>query len=94
MLILHFCDTLIVVELDILPGALKHGVTGEAIVHATTNPLVVDHDFAGKDSPKVLVIGPDAAGNILELLGVFGSDDLFVVFHAMRARRQYLEMLE
>ena len=80
-------------ELDIRPSALKHGITSESIAHAATFPLLVDDEFEG-DSPKVLVLGPDPAGNVLELIGEFGGEATFSIFHAMPARTGYLRMLE
>ena len=44
------------------------------------------------DPPKVLIIGPDSAGNLLELVGgeLEGGD---VIWHAMPCRPQYLDLL-
>lgn len=81
------------VELDIRPSALKHGVAAESIAHAITFALLVDDEFE-EDPPKVLVLGPDPAGNVLELIGVFDGQETFVVFHAMAARSGYLRMLD
>ena len=79
-------------ELDIRPSALKHGITSESIAHAVTYPLLVDDEFE-VDTPKVLVLGPDLAGNVLELIGTF-SEDAFRIFHAMPARTGYLQRLD
>ena len=79
-------------ELDIRPSALKHGITSESIAHAATYPLLVDEEFE-EDPPKVLVLGPDPAGNVLELVGTF-SDSVFRIFHAMPARTGYLLRLD
>ena len=46
----------------------------------------------GSEPPKVLILGPDQAGNILEVIGEFDADEL-KVFHAMKARPQFLELL-
>lgn len=82
-------------ELEIRPSALKHGTTGESIAHAVTYPLLVDDEFETGDSSKVLVLGPDTAGNILEVIGEFDADDdVLSIFHAMPARTGYLRMLE
>ena len=74
-------------ELDIRPSALKHGITSESTDHAV--PPLVDDEFE-EDSPKVLVLGPDPAGNVLEVIGAF-SDNTFRIFHAMPARTGYLQ---
>ena len=66
-------------ELDIRPSALKHGVSGESIAHAVALPLLVDDEFGGEQTPKVLVLGLDAAGNVLEVIGSFRTEDLFTI---------------
>ena len=82
------------VELEIRPSALRHGTTGESIAHAVTYPLLVDDEFDKGDSSKVLVLGPDPAGSILEVIGEFDTDDVFTIFHAMPAQTGYPRMLE
>ena len=50
-------------------SALKHGCTIEDISHAVDMAMyegILDED---NDPPKLLIIGPDGAGNILELIG-------------------------
>ena len=73
-------------------SALKHGCTIEDISHAVDMALyevVVDED---NDPPKLLIIGPDGAGNLLELIGGELDDDLRI-WHADRCRRAYLRLL-
>ena len=79
-------------ELDIRPSALIHGITSESIAHAVTFALLVDDEFE-EDSPKVLVLGPDPAGNVLEVIGTF-SDNAFRIFRAMPSRTGYLQGLD
>lgn len=45
------------------------------------------------DPPKLLIIGPDPAGNLLELVGGEFASDLLVIWHADRCRRRYLDLL-
>ena len=78
---------------EIRPSALKHGITAESIAHAVTFALYIDDDFQDTDPPKVLVLGPDAAGNVLEVIGRFARDDVFTIFHAMAVRPALLQML-
>ncbi len=80
-------------ELTFRLSAFKHGVTGESIKHAVAHSLFIDDDFQGTEPPKVLIIGPDPAGNLLELVGQFSSDDTLVVFHAMAIRPSILKMI-
>ena len=70
-----------------LPIARKHGVTDADILHA------VDHALgaAEQDDGKVLYLGADRAGNMLEV--VTRDDDTEIVIHAMRMRRIYEPLL-
>ncbi|GAC1373534.1 MAG: hypothetical protein NVSMB4_00140 [Acidimicrobiales bacterium] len=72
--------------------ALTHGCTREDVSHAYDLAVfdkVLDEDA---DPPKFLVIGPDSAGNLLELIGgEFEGGD--VIWHAMPCRKQYLDLL-
>jgi hypothetical protein len=81
------------VVLEIRLSALKHGVSGESIAHAVTYLLFIDEDFQETEPSKVLILGPDAAGNILEVIGRFRSGHVLVVFHAMPARPALLGLL-
>jgi hypothetical protein len=78
--------------LRIEDSALRHGWTREDISHAYDLAIldkVLDEDA---DPPKVLIIGPDSAGNLLELIGgVLEEGD--VIWHAMPCRKQYLDLL-
>lgn len=65
--------------------ARKHGVADSAIVHAFNNPV----RYEELDESLLMLIGPDEAGNLLEL-GVITSDDGPIVVHAMAARPKYL----
>ena len=45
------------------------------------------------DPPKVLIIGPDESGDLLELIAlVLGGDGLLII-HAMRLRPQFFPLL-
>ena len=61
---------------------------------AISFPLLVDDEFSDDDPPKVLVLGPDTAGNVLEVIGSFNAPGLLTVFHAMPARAGYVQRLE
>jgi hypothetical protein len=43
--------------------------------------------------PKVLVIGPDSAGNLLEVIVLVLADDRMIAIHAMKLRRHFYELL-
>ena len=42
-------------------------------------------------TPNVLILGPDNAGNILEILAEPFGDEL-MIFHPMKARPKFLEL--
>ena len=79
--------------LRILESALKHGCTREDISCAVDMAQYWnDLDEDDSDVPKVLIIGPDGAANLLEVIGGESGDDLWV-WHALPCRRQYLSPL-
>lgn len=45
------------------------------------------------DPPKVLAIGPDRAGNLLEIILLEFADDRWLVIHAMALRRSFHDLL-
>ena len=74
-------------------SALKHGFTIEDISHAIDMALyegLLDED---NDPPKLLIIGPDGAGNILELIGGELADDVLLIWHARTCGAEYLHLL-
>lgn len=75
--------------MKIYVSARKHGITDLDIEHA------VDHALASgdQDDGKVLYLGPDRAGNLLEVVAVLGDDGTEIVIHAMRMRRAYESFL-
>jgi hypothetical protein len=74
-------------------SAQRHGCTIEDISHAVDMALyenVLDED---NDPPKLLIIGPDGAGNLLELIGGELADDVLLIWHADGCRSAYLDLL-
>jgi hypothetical protein len=72
---------------------LKHGCTVEDISHAVDMALhdvIIDED---NDPPKLLIIGPDGAANLLELIGGELDDGDLLIWHADRCRKAYLALL-
>jgi hypothetical protein len=51
---------------EILPSSRPHGVADEEIQHGIENALVVEE--VAEDPVRYLVLGPDQAGNLLELV--------------------------
>ncbi len=79
--------------MEIHRSARRHGVTDHEIRHATDHPLVVvDLDPDG-DPPKQLVIGPDPAGNPLEVIVLALADERLLAIHAMPLRPTFYDLL-
>ena len=79
--------------MEIHSSARRHGVADDDILHATEHALVVvDLDPEG-DPPKVLVVGPDRAGNLLEVIILELVDDRLLAIHAMPLRPAYHGLL-
>jgi hypothetical protein len=89
----QFRNTLLQVLLRVHKSVGKHGYSAEDISHAVDMALyegVLDED---NDPPKLLIIGPTGAGNLLELIGGELADEVLLIWHADRCRRAYLELL-
>ena len=76
-------------RVDIFESARKHGVSNDDILHAIAFAVVA----AEEDDGKVLYLGPDTAGNLLEVIAVVRQDDTEIVIHAMKMRRIYEPLL-
>jgi len=66
-------------------SARRRGIDDEDIQHAVEHALAVGDQADG----KVLYLGPDRAGNLLEVVAVTRDDGTEVVIHAMRMRAKY-----
>jgi hypothetical protein len=76
---------------EVLRSALRHGIPGEDILHAINHAITVDE--VGDDPVRWLVLGPDRAGNLLELV-VMDRPAGPAVIHAMPMRAQYRRLLQ
>jgi hypothetical protein len=75
-------------------SAFKHGAIRAEIEHAFDDRVVLADLDPDSDPPKVLVIGADLAGNLLEVLLVVGNDDEdLTVIHAMKPRPIFYPLL-
>jgi hypothetical protein len=74
----------------VLASALRHGVDPEDIQHALAHALTVDE--VGENPLRYLVLGPDRAGNLLELV-VLDRPNGPAVIHAMSMRPKYRRLL-
>ena len=77
--------------MDVLPSALRHGIDPADMRHAIRNALLVEE--VADDPVRYLVLGPDRAANLLELV-VLDRPQGPAVIHAMAMRTQYRRLLE
>ncbi|MGI8684737.1 MAG: hypothetical protein ACR2MO_06565 [Acidimicrobiales bacterium] len=75
--------------MEIYASARRHGVSDVDIEHAVKHALVAGE----QDDGKVLYLGPDCTGNLLEVVSVLRDDGSEIVIHAMRMRRIYESFL-
>jgi hypothetical protein len=75
---------------EVLPSALRHGIDAEDIQHVLIHALAVDQ--VGEDPARYLVLGPDRAANLLELV-VLDRPHGPAVIHAMAMRAKYRRLL-
>ncbi len=71
--------------MEIYRSARKHGVVDDDIIHAVVHALAIGEQGDG----KVLYLGPDRAGNLLEVVSVARDDGSEIVIHAMPMRSKY-----
>ncbi|MGH2747087.1 MAG: DUF4258 domain-containing protein [Actinomycetota bacterium] len=76
--------------MEILPSSRRHGIDDEDIQHCIENALVIDE--VAEDPIRYLVLGPDQAGNLLELV-VLDRPQGPAVIHAMKMRPKYRHLL-
>lgn len=73
-------------------SAFKHGIAEEDILHAYNNAVrLIEIEQHGED--RLIVIGPDRAGNWLELVAM-PADDADRIIHADRLRPKFFEFLK
>ncbi len=72
-------------HVEIFASARKHGVADADIAHAIQQALAAGE----QDDGKVLYLGPDRTGNLLEVVSVVRDDGSEIVIHAMRMRSKY-----
>ena len=81
-------------ETEIHETALKHDVSELDIRHACANSsdiFELDHESY---ETKILIIGPDSAGNLLEVIGLEIDNQSLLIIHAMKIRKSVMHLLE
>ena len=79
--------------MEIHRSARRHGISDADIQHAAEHPIVVVDLDAESDPPKVLAIGPDRAGNLLEVIMLELAADELLAIHAMPLRSAFRDLL-
>jgi hypothetical protein len=77
---------------EIHDSARKHGVVEADVTHAVDNALAIED--AGEDPDRWLVIGPDRAGNLLEVVILTTVEGSRLAIHAMPMRDKFQRLLE
>lgn len=78
--------------MEIHPSARRHGIADDDILHAVEHSMVVDD--VGEDPDRWLVIGPDRAANLLEIVVLIAAEGDELIIHAMPLRPVYRKLLE
>jgi hypothetical protein len=77
---------------EIHRSARRHGITDGDMLHAIEHSMVVDD--LGEDPDRWLVIGPDRAANLLEVVVLITSEGDEMIIHAMALRPLYRKLLD
>ena len=79
---------------EIHETALKHGVTILDIQHVCAHSIAtfeIDHESF---EAKILIVGPDSAGNLLEVIGLEIDNKPLLIIHAMKLRKTMIRLIE
>jgi hypothetical protein len=78
---------------EIHRSAQKHGLNDDAIEHVVAHAFVVVDIEPDADPPRVLAVGPDHAGNLLEIVWLELRGERRLVVHAMKLRSTFYGLL-
>ncbi len=77
--------------MEIADSARKHGVSDASILHAWENAIkLAEFEYDGEE--RLLVIGPDPSGNLMELVAVPVAGPTRII-HADRLRPKFYDAL-
>jgi hypothetical protein len=79
--------------MEIHRAARKHGIPEADLRHAVDHALYAGV-LEGDPPLRVLYLGPDRAGNLLEVVVIERDDNSELAIHAMKMRRRYRDLLE
>ena len=79
---------------QIYESALKHGISELDIHHVCANSSDIFELDQESYEIKILIIGPDSAGNLLEVIGLEINNQSLLIIHAMKIRKSMMNLLE
>ena len=74
-------------------SALKHGISELDIHHVCANSSDIFELDQESYEIKILIIGPDSAGNLLEVIGLEINNQSLLIIHAMKIRKSMMNLL-
>lgn len=77
---------------EVHSSARRHGVADDDVLHAIEHSILVDD--LGEDPDRWLVIGPDRAANLIELIVLITAEGDELIIHAMPLRPIHRRLLE
>lgn len=80
-------------RVEVHASARKHGIADEDTQHAAEHALVVYALGSERGPVRSLLLGPDRAGNLLEVVVLDLDDGRRLAIHAMRMRSAYRTLL-
>jgi len=80
-------------EINIHESALKHDIPRQEIIHAHANSIGIFEFYESSGFPRLLIIGPDNAGNLLELIVSIDTNSSLRIFHAMKLREKFVKLV-
>ncbi len=78
--------------MEVHESAHNHGVADQDSLHAIDHALSIED--AGEDPDRWLVLGPDRAGNLLEVVVMTTRDGGQLLIHAMPMRSRFRRLLD
>ncbi len=92
----NFADSFVLryAELEIHETALKHRISELDIHHACANSSDIFELNQESYEINILIIGPDSAGNLLEVIGLEINNQSLLIIHAMKIRKSMMNLLE
>lgn len=79
-------------------SASKHRISRKRSAHVVRNPMAILREPAPEQTAdaldRIVFLGADETGALLEVMGVELADDALLVIHAMPMRAKYLPYLQ